>query len=100
MQADLGVKAADEIVTELRKQFLGRTVVDKRPFWTIVKDKLKAILKGTGGPTWNASDPLSPLKQSATGTTVILVAGVNGAGKTTSISKLAKLLQSAARRSS
>ena len=94
VQADLGVKAADEIVTELRKQFLGRTVVDEA-VWTIVKDKLKAILKGTGGPTWNASDPLSPLKQSATGTTVILVAGVNGAGKTTSISKLAKLLQSA-----
>jgi fused signal recognition particle receptor len=93
VQADLGVKAADEIVTELRKQFLGRTVVDEA-VWTIVKDKLKAILKGTGGPTWNASDPLSPLKQSATGTTVILVAGVNGAGKTTSISKLAKLLQS------
>src|ERR1700722_17173085 len=74
VQADLGVKAADEIVTELRKQYLGRTVVDD-DVWTVVKDKLKAILKGTGGPAWNVNDPLSPLKQSATGVTVILAAG-------------------------
>jgi fused signal recognition particle receptor len=94
VQADLGVKAADEIVTELRKQFLGRTVVDDS-VWGVVKDKLKTILKGQAGPTWNVTDPLSPLKQSQTGPTVILIAGVNGSGKTTSISKLAKLLQSA-----
>jgi fused signal recognition particle receptor len=94
VQADLGVKAADEIVTELRKQYLGRTVVDD-DVWTVVKDKRKTILKGQAGPTWNVADPLSPLKQSASGPTVILIAGVNGSGKTTSISKLAKLLQSA-----
>src|SRR5580704_5853788 len=91
VQADLGVKAADEIVTELRKQYLGRTVVDEA-VWSVVKDKLKSILKGEGNPTWDVNDPLSPLKQSLTGPTVILVAGVNGSGKTTSISKLAKLL--------
>jgi fused signal recognition particle receptor len=93
VQADLGVKAADEIVTELRKQYLGCTVVDES-VWTVVKDKLKTILKGQAGPTWNVNDPLSPLKQSESGPTVILIAGVNGSGKTTSISKLAKLLQS------
>ena len=42
MQADLGVKAADEIVVELRKQYLGRTVVNEA-VWGIVKDKLKAM---------------------------------------------------------
>jgi fused signal recognition particle receptor len=94
VQADLGVKAADEIVTELRKQYLGRTVVDDA-VWSVVKEKLKAILKGETGPSWNVNDPLSPLKQSQTGPTVILIAGVNGSGKTTSISKLAKLVQSA-----
>jgi fused signal recognition particle receptor len=94
VQADLGVKAADEIVTELRKQYLGRTVVDEA-VWSVVKEKLKSILKGGTSPSWNVNDPLSPLKQSQTGPTVILVAGVNGSGKTTSISKLAKLVQSA-----
>ena len=90
VQADLGVKAADEIVTELRKQYMGRTVVNDA-VWGIVKDKLKAILKGTQQTAWNPNDPLSPIQQSASGPTVILVAGVNGSGKTTSISKLAKL---------
>jgi fused signal recognition particle receptor len=92
VQADLGVKAADEIIAELRKQYLGRTVVSEA-VWGIVKDKLKSILKGTEHTTWNPDDPLAPIKQAASGPTVILVAGVNGSGKTTSISKLAKLLQ-------
>ena len=66
VQADLGVKAADEIVTELRKQYLGRTVVDEA-VWTVVKDKLKSILKGEASPSWNVNDPLSPLEAVADG---------------------------------
>src|SRR5580704_3962479 len=65
VQADLGVNAADEIVAELRKQYLGRTVVNEA-VWAIVKDKLKSILKGQAGPSWDVNDPLSPLKQSKT----------------------------------
>src|ERR1700685_4650581 len=65
VQSDLGVTAADEIVAELRKQYLGRTVVDQA-VWQVVKDKLKAILKAGDSPTWNVNDPLSPLKQSQT----------------------------------
>jgi fused signal recognition particle receptor len=94
VQADLGVKASVEIVAELRKLYLGRTVVAES-VWSVVKEKLKSILKGDASSSWNVNDPLSPLKQAAAGPTVILIAGVNGSGKTTSISKLAKLLQSA-----
>src|SRR6476660_6511017 len=85
VQSDMGVKAADEIVSELRRQFLGRTVVNE-DVWSIVKSKLKSILKGDAARSWDVNDPLSPLKQAASGPTVILVAGVNGSGKTTSIS--------------
>ena len=66
VQADLGVKAADEIVAELRKQYLGRTVVNEA-VWGIVKDKLKGILKGAEQTTWNTDDPLSPIKQCEAG---------------------------------
>ncbi len=97
VQADLGVKASEEIVAELRQRYLGRTVVNDA-VWAIVKDKLKAILKGDAAPSWNVNDPLSPLKQAPAGLTVILVAGVNGSGKTTSISKLAKLWQGAGKK--
>ena len=63
VQADLGVKAADEIVTELRKQYLGphrrrRSRLDHR------QGQAQSHPQGDGGPTWNVNDPLSPLKQS------------------------------------
>ena len=44
---------------------------------------------------WDPNRPLSPLKMAESGPTVILVAGVNGVGKTTSIAKLANLIQKA-----
>ena len=93
-----GIKAADEIVTELRKQYLGRTVVNQA-VWSVVKDKLKAILKGTAAPPGTSMTRSLRSRSRKAGPTVILVAGVNGSGKTTSISKLAKLLQGAGQES-
>lgn len=93
LRTDMGVAAADAILVELRAKHLGRTVVLDE-IWGTVKDKLKSLLRGDGNSSWNPDDPLSPLKLATTKPTVILVAGVNGAGKTTSIAKLAKLLMS------
>ena len=98
IQTDMGVSASTAIVDELREQHGGRTVVVEE-IWGTVKEKLKAILEGAGDgeACWDADDPLSPLKFAESGPTVILVAGVNGAGKTTSIAKLAKLVHDAGR---
>ncbi len=93
LRTDMGVVAADAILAELREKHLGRTVVIDE-IWQTVKDKLKALLYGDGSSSWDVENPLSPLKLSSTKPTVILVAGVNGAGKTTSIAKLAKFLMS------
>jgi len=89
---DMGVASAGEIVTELREKQGGRTV-DPDAVWKLVKDKLKEILRGSGDCKWDKTDPLSPLTLAESGPTVILVCGVNGAGKTTSIAKLANYLQ-------
>lgn len=89
---DMGVAASSEIVEELRAKFGGRTV-QPNDIWQIVKDKLKEILRGEGDCRWDLNDPLSPLKMADDGLTVILVCGVNGVGKTTSIAKLANFLQ-------
>ena len=96
IQTDMGVVAADEIVNELRQQFGGRTVV-LEDIWSTVQNRLTIQLRGEEGVPWDVNDPISPLKMADSGPTVILVAGVNGAGKTTSISKLAKLIQSSGR---
>ncbi|MFV0443706.1 MAG: signal recognition particle-docking protein FtsY [Planctomycetaceae bacterium] len=97
IRTDMGVTAATEIVGELRTKSGGRTVQPDE-IWKVVKDKLKEILRGKGDCRWDVNDPLSPLKMSSNGPTVILVCGVNGVGKTTSIAKLANFLQKAGKK--
>ena len=70
----------------------GRTIDVERNDQTI-DDDMATLLKGKDGVRWDLENPLSPLTKAASGPTVILVAGVNGVGKTTSIAKLANLLQ-------
>ncbi|TWT46966.1 Signal recognition particle receptor FtsY [Thalassoglobus neptunius] len=88
---DMGVEASEEVVESLREEFGGRTV-DPDAVWENVKNTLKEILKGDGSTNWDPENPLSPLNMATEGPTVILVSGVNGVGKTTSIAKLANYL--------
>jgi len=79
--ADVGVAATTRIITAIRSDFrAGRISTGDE-----VLDHLKRDLK----ELWPAED--RSLKRAQTGVTVMLVVGVNGAGKTTSIAKLAKL---------
>jgi fused signal recognition particle receptor len=87
----MGVVAADDVVSALRKEFGGRTVHPEK-IWELVRERLRAILVGEGNSAWKSDDPLSPLNRAASGPTIILVSGVNGVGKTTSIAKLARLI--------
>jgi fused signal recognition particle receptor len=87
IKTDMGVQAAQEINVELRTQFRGR-VVQLDDLLATVKAKLKQLMK----------QDESPIRFAASGPTVIMVAGVNGAGKTTSIAKLTKLFTSQGKR--
>src|ERR1700676_3553396 len=79
--ADVGVGATGEIVGRVRQAFLDKEVTGDVEVY--VKQQLKEMLVAEGNDVhWNPNGP-----------TVILVAGVNGSGKTTSIAKLAKRLQ-------
>ncbi|MCA9063331.1 MAG: signal recognition particle-docking protein FtsY, partial [Planctomycetaceae bacterium] len=80
------------IIERLRTEHGGRTV-DVDAVWKTVREELVSLLRNNEDSRWNLSDPLSPLARAQSGPTAILVAGVNGAGKTTSIAKLANLLQ-------
>jgi fused signal recognition particle receptor len=77
IKTDMGVEAAQEIADEIRTGFRAR-VVKMEEILEHIKIKLKAIL----------AQPAEPIRFAASGPTVIMVAGVNGAGKTTSIAKL------------
>lgn len=92
IRTDMGVAAATRIVGRLRDEQGGRTV-DVDAVWGTVCEELVELLKGQEDVRWDTSDLLSPLHRAASGPTVVLVAGVNGVGKTTSIAKIAGLLQ-------
>lgn len=92
IRTDMGVAASDRIVTKLREDHGGR-VVDVDAVWATVREELMDLLKGDGSTAWDLEDNLSPLARAEEGPTVILVAGVNGVGKTTSIAKISNLLQ-------
>ena len=98
LKTDMGVMATTAIIEKLREEHGGRTI-DVETVFETAKDTLKNQLGGEDDENvhWDVNDPLSPLKLASSGLTVILVAGVNGVGKTTSIAKLARLLISSGR---
>jgi fused signal recognition particle receptor len=87
LQADLGVANVDRIVGAIRDRWrLGR-IRNADEAAGVIRDEVLEML--TAG-----DDPQSrELRFAPSGPTVILVAGINGAGKTTSIAKLAWLLK-------
>jgi fused signal recognition particle receptor len=79
---DIGVGATEKIISDLRQAYKEKTIVHTDDIIPFLKEKIKGY--------WPAQD--RQLKTAAAGPTVILVAGVNGTGKTTSIAKLAYIL--------
>jgi fused signal recognition particle receptor len=92
ISTDMGVAASDAILQEVRSKYLGRTVVVS-DLWATVKAKLKSLLVGSEAEQHDPNQPLGPIRMADAPPTVILVAGVNGVGKTTSIAKLANLVK-------
>jgi fused signal recognition particle receptor len=84
--ADVGTAATTEIIARVRQAYLDKEISDDVE--AFVKQQLKEMVTVEAGG----------LNTNPTGPTVILVAGVNGSGKTTSIAKLAKRLQADGRK--
>ena len=84
--ADVGVNASEEIIDELREQIKDGRLKEKEQ----VTEALRGILEGMIGEG-------EPLKLETT-PSVILVIGVNGVGKTTSIGKISNQLRKQGKR--
>ena len=80
IKMDMGYQASQQTVDEIRTRFHARVVHMDEVIATI-KEQLKRLM----------AQPEEPIHLAPEGPTVIMVAGVNGSGKTTSIAKLAKL---------
>jgi fused signal recognition particle receptor len=83
IRRDIGPQASEEIVAEIGKTYRAR-VIHRHEALEAMKATLKQIMaQGTEG-----------IRLAAEGPTVVIVVGVNGSGKTTSIAKLAKMFVS------
>lgn len=84
LSADLGVEATQTIITDLTQRVARKQLGDAEALFTALRDDMVTILKPS-------CDPLViPEQQSPY---VILMVGINGVGKTTTIGKLAKQFQ-------
>jgi fused signal recognition particle receptor len=84
LQADMGVRNVENLVSAVRERWRMGKIKNAEDAERVVKEQM------VGG--WGAPETRE-LKFAEIGPTVILVAGINGAGKTTSIAKLAWLLK-------
>ncbi len=85
IEGDLGVNTAMQICDDLRQAYRDKRIATAEDVVPFLKDEIKQY--------WPEADRSITFAES--GPTVILVAGVNGAGKTTSIAKLAYLFKAA-----
>jgi fused signal recognition particle receptor len=87
LAADLGVKPTREILTAVREKLDRNALADAAQLKREIKSHIVRILTATPAPEGAAHS------SNGTGPRVIFVVGVNGAGKTTSIGKLANRLK-------
>src|SRR6266478_2247789 len=83
LQGDMGVANVEKIISEIRERWRLGKIKNAQDAEGVIREQMSA--------NWPTAD--RELRMSATPPTVILVAGVNGAGKTTSIAKIAWLLK-------
>lgn len=79
---DIGVETTEKLISELRDAYRARKISNSEEVIPFLKEHIKSY--------WPDQD--RQLHVAPGGPTVILVAGVNGTGKTTSIAKLAYIL--------
>jgi len=88
IQADVGVETSLHLVEHLRKAVARERISDPEQLPGLLKDRIREIM----------GQETAPLNLQSGGLTVMMVVGVNGVGKTTTIGKLAQQLKEEGRR--
>lgn len=84
LTSDVGVKTTELLLAEVREAVKKKQVTEPDRVWDLLRERIQKLVSagGSGGLSLNAQP------------TVVMVVGVNGVGKTTTIGKLATRLQS------
>ncbi|MCJ7458585.1 MAG: signal recognition particle-docking protein FtsY [candidate division Zixibacteria bacterium] len=83
LKGDVGVNATEKIIQDLKNRVKEEKIEEPQKIVDIMKDEIFNILQNSQVSTKTLSQESNPL--------IIMIVGVNGTGKTTSIAKLAKL---------
>ena len=83
VSSDIGIRTTMAIIEDLGARYKDREIKHSEEIIGVLKEDLKGLLEST--PNQLVVAPSPP--------TVVMVAGVNGTGKTTSIAKLSKMLK-------
>src|SRR5918911_987553 len=79
ISADIGVRTTEEILERIRQRVNRKLVGDAAELRGLIREHLLEILQSTERPPVHVTEPPA----------VVMVVGVNGSGKTTTIGKLA-----------
>ena len=82
LMSDVGVKATERIVAALRERVSRRAVADPEALIATLHEDMLSVLEPVASPLEIPENPERPF--------VVLMVGVNGTGKTTTIGKLAR----------
>jgi fused signal recognition particle receptor len=85
--ADIGYKTTAEVLERIRERVARHLVGDPAELKTLIREYVLEVLQASERPVQQVAEPPA----------VIFVVGVNGVGKTTSIAKLTRRLQSEGR---
>lgn len=91
IMADIGVKTVMDFIDRLRKRVKGENITDTKYLNEVIVDELFIIYVNNESIT-------DKINMASEGPTVILMVGVNGVGKTTTIAKLAHKYKSEGKR--
>jgi fused signal recognition particle receptor len=86
VSADLGVPVAERVIRQLKESLKGTDASQVAHVQNTLRETLLQVLNSASGPTFEALIAQGPKPF------VVLVVGVNGVGKTTSLAKLAQRL--------
>lgn len=89
LSADLGVRPTREILEAVREKLYRNALDDPNQLKREIKAQIVRILESSAHPNGNGVSGAKAATNTGADTRVIFVVGVNGAGKTTSIGKLA-----------
>ncbi len=84
IEADIGIRATEEILEMIAERVSRKELKDKESLITALKEKVREML---------VIPDMVPLLEASEKPLVVLVVGVNGVGKTTTIGKLGKIFR-------